>query len=399
MPGAGRVMAALVCALALLAAALTAFAATPGSDPGRTLLVGVDDDTAKWHTHPDHVIASYRDLGFDAVRLTIPWQLGQNRPTTEAGIYLHRAAQLVARGRRVVLAVYGRPWQAPVDEAQQDNYCDFIHHVVSRIPIRDIVVWNEANSPQFWPTSAGAPAYEALLAACWDRLRSMPTPINLISTTAVHYDPAGFMRAVGAAYRESGRTRPLVRTFGHNPYPDNSAEPPWTRHLDDPSTVGEGDLPRLLAAIDDAFAGTGQPLPGTRGTTVWYLENGFQTSVPPGKRHRYTGEETDPRVVVPVAPPGSSVRDQATQLRDALLLASCQPEVGAYFNFELVDEERLSGWQSGVIWRDGTRKPSYQSLRQTIALVKAGGIDCSDVPGAGGPIPQVPPSAGAGQRG
>jgi hypothetical protein len=395
---AGRLFTALACAFFLLAGALTAAAALP-SAPGRTLLVGVDDDTGKWRTRPDHVIASYRDLGFDAVRLTIPWQLGQNRPTPEAGIYLHRAAQMVARGQRVVLAVYGHPWQAPLDQTQRDLYCEFIHHVVSRIPIRDVVVWNEANSPEFWPTSAGAAGYEALLATCWDRLRSVPMHVNLISTTAVHYDPAGFMRAVGAAYRASGRTRPIVRTFGHNPYPENSAEPPWTQHQDDPFTVGEGDLPRLLAALDDAFRGTGQPLPGTKGTSIWYLENGFQTTVPPGKRRHYTGEETDPRVVVPVAPDGSSVRDQATQLHDALLLASCQPEVGAYFNFELVDEEQLAGWQSGVLWRDGTRKPSYQALKQTIARIRSGEVDCSEVAGAGGPIPQRPPSAGAGQRG
>ena len=91
----------------------------------------------------------------------------------EAGIYLHRAAQMVARGERVVLAVYGQPWQAPVDDRQRGFYCTFLRHVVTRIPIRDVVVWNEANSPQFWPASAGPAAYEALLARCWDRLRTV----------------------------------------------------------------------------------------------------------------------------------------------------------------------------------------------------------------------------------
>ena len=70
----------------------------------------------------------------------------------------------------------------------------------------------------------------------------------------------------------------------------------------------------------------------------------------------------------PVAPDGIEpwFRDQASQLRDALLLAHCQPEVGAYFNFELIDEDRLAGWQSGVIWRDGTRKPSYEAFREAV---------------------------------
>jgi hypothetical protein len=299
-----------------------------------------------------------------------------------------------------VLAVYGRPRQAPLTDTQRGHYCDFLHHIVSRIPIRDIVVWNEVNSPFFWPSDAGAPAYEALLARCWDRLRATWPAVNLISTTAAHYDPAGFIRALGKAYGDSGRKRPLVRTFGHNPYPDHSAEPPWVRH-DGDSTIGQGDLPRLMSAISDAFGGTGQPLPGVDGTSIWYLENGFQTTVPAHKRQGYSGEETDPRTLPPVAPTGSvaGTRDQAGQLRDALLLAYCQPEVGAYFNFELMDEQRLAGWQSGVMWEDGTRKPSYQSFRKAVVLVHEGHVDCSTVPGAGGPIPERSPYVGAGQPG
>jgi hypothetical protein len=365
------------------------------------MLVGLDDDTAKWRTRPDRLLATYRHLGVDAVRLTIPWQLGQNRPTDEAGIYLHRAAAMVARGQRVVLAVYGRPRQAPLTTVQRRHYAEFLYHVLKRIPkIRDVVVWNEVNSPEFWPVAGGAPAYEALLAECWDRLRRLRPYVNLISSTAARYDPAGFMRAVGQAYRESGRKRPIASTFGHNPYPVNAAEPPWVRH-DDPASVSQADLPRLLEALEDAFRGTGQPLPSATRPSVWYMENGFQTTVAPSKRRHYTGEETDHWAVPPLAPEGIEpwFRDQASQLRDALLLAHCQPEVGAFFNFELIDEDRLAGWQSGVMWRDGTRKPSYQAFRDAVALVQSGNVDCSTVPGAGGPIPERPPDAAAGQPG
>jgi hypothetical protein len=180
----------------------------------------------------------------------------------------------------------------------------------------------------------------------------------------------------------------------------NAAEPPWVRH-DDPTNVSQGDLPRLLSSLHLAFHGTGQPLPSSTRPSVWYMENGFQTTVPPSKRRHYTGEETDDWAVPPLAPEGIEpwFRDQASQLRDALLLAHCQPEVGAYFNFELIDEDRLAGWQSGVLWRDGTRKPSYQSFREAVELVQSGDVDCSTVPGAGGPIPEGPPSADAGSPG
>jgi hypothetical protein len=368
----------LVCALTVLAGAA---AASAPSAPG--LVVGVDDDTAKWMARPGGLIATYQHLGLHAVKVTVPWHRGRARPRGDVALFLHRAAGLVARGERVVLAVYGKPWQAPRTRRQRRQYCGFLAHVLKRIPIRDVVIWNEANSPSFWPTSAGPVGYEKLLATCWDRLHGLRPDINLISSTAAHYDAAGFVAAVGGAYRVSGRSRPLIDTFGHNPYPDFATEAPWIRHSD-AGTIGQGDLDRLLAGIGAGFLGTAQPLPGLgQATTVWYLEDGFQTAVPHAKRRYYHGVESDRSVLSALAPGSgaSLVRDQATQLRDALVLAYCQPAVGAFFNFELIDEDRLSGWQSGLLWRDGTHKPSYDMLRQTIQLVESGTIDCSTVPG------------------
>jgi hypothetical protein len=364
----------------------------PGSvERASPLVIGVDDDHSKWLTRPDGLIAKYRDLGLDAVRITIPWRSGQSRPT-DVRVYLHRAAMMIQRGQRVVISVFGRPSDAPIDAASRRQYCDFLHYILVRIPFRDVAIWNEANSPVFWPRSAGASAYEALLSSCWRRLHALRGDVNVISTTAAHHDPAGFVRELGAAYRERRRNRPILDTFGHNPYPDNASEPPWVRHAD-PRTVGQGDLDRLLEAIGEGFEGTAQPLPGRGRATVWYLETGFQTTVPRAKRRFYRGEETDPFAVPPLAPDGAKpwVRDQARQLRDALLLARCQPAVGAFFNFELLDEDRMAGWQSGVLWRDGTHKPSYEALKAAVALVRAGAVDCSTVPGAGGPLPPTPP--------
>jgi hypothetical protein len=301
---------------------------------------------------------------------------------------------LVERGQRVVVSVFGRPSDAPLDAASRRQYCGFLHHVLVRIPFRDVAIWNEANSPRFWPQSAGAPAYEALLATCWKRLHALRPNVNVISTTAAHHDPAGFMRAVGKAYKERRRNRPILDTFGHNPYPDNAAEPPWIQHAEE-TTVGQGDLVRLLDAVRDGFQGTAQPLPGEGRTSVWYLETGFQTTVPREKRRFYRGAETDPFVVPPLAHEDAEpwIRDQASQIRDALLLARCQPGVGAFFNFELLDEDRLSGWQSGVLWRDGTHKASYDAFKDAVRLVRSGELDCSTVPGAGGPLPPSMPKA------
>jgi hypothetical protein len=383
---------AVICALASAVLTSTDSRATAIAPQPDGFVIGVDDDHAKWLARPDGLVAKYRDLGLGAVRLTIPYRRGQSRPTN-VRVYLHRAAMLIERRQRVVIGVFGRPADAPLDAVSRKQYCDFLHYVLVRVPFRDVVIWNEANSPTFWPRSGGARAYEELLATCWRRLSSLPRDVNIISTTAAHYDPAGFMREVGEAYRERGRPHPLVDLFGHNPYPDHSGEPPWARHSD-PKTVGQGDLPRLLEAIRAGFEGTPQPLPLEGDTRVWYLETGFQTTIPRPKRRFYHGVETDPYIVPPVASEDAEpwVRDQASQLRDALLLAWCQPAVGAFFNFELLDEDRLAGWQSGVLWRDGTHKPSYDAFKAAVARVASGDVDCATVPGAGGELPPSPPA-------
>ena len=56
--------------------------------------------------------------------------------------------------------------------------------------------------------------------------------------------------------------------------------------------------------------------------------------------------------------------------------------MGALFNFQLVDESDLRGWQSGLLWADGSRKPSYEIVKQAIAAIAAGAIDCSQLPKA-----------------
>ena len=51
-----------------------------------------------------------------------------------------------------------------------------------------------------------------------------------------------------------------------------------------------------------------------------------------------------------------------------------------FFNFQLADEHRLSGWQSGVLWADWTRKPSFTTFKTAINDVLTQQIDCSRFP-------------------
>ena len=98
--------------------------------------------------------------------------------------------------------------------------------------------------------------------------------------------------------------------------------------------IAQGDYQTLMNVLHTAFDDTAQPVPGNRGVTIWYVEDGFQTVAPPEKRRYYRGRENDLHAVPALDPQGEpGVVDQATQLRDAILLAYCQPAVSGFLNF------------------------------------------------------------------
>ena len=118
--------------------------------------------------------------------------------------------------------------------------------------------------------------------------------------------------------------------------------------------------------------GPSNALIGEPPVPIWYLENGFQTTtIGERRRSHYSGRETVARTLDPA--------EQAVQIAAALRLAHCQPRVAAYFNFLLVDEKLLGGWQSGLLWADWRRKPAFEAYRLAIAEVRSGAVDCAAV--------------------
>jgi hypothetical protein len=372
------------CVRAAAVAAVAALAVAAAASADSRLIVGVDDDWLKWSGSPDRVVKAYEELYIGAVRVTLRWQPGEAALDSLSRLYLHRVVTAAPGTVRVVLAVYGRADQAPAGASARADYCSFVADALRFAPgISDVVIWNEANSPRFWrPQQGAAAAYEALLAECYDELHALRKRLNVISSTAPHRDPGAFIAALGAAYRASGRRERIFDSFGHDAYPNRNDESPLAVHTGSRS-LDEGDYEQLTARLAHAFGGTAQPVPGSANVRIWYLEDGFETAVPPEKRAAYTGREVAGSLVEAAPAPGGrarSLRDQAAQLRDAIELAYCQPAVGAFFNFELVDERRLSGWQSGVFWADWTRKPSFATFAAAINDVLAQQIDCSRFP-------------------
>ena len=299
--------------------------------PAPRLLVGVDDDTLKWTANPVGVVRWQQALGAEAVRVWVPWR-GDHRPDAARVVELQRAEQ-AAKQTTVVLAIFGFARDTPAAPELQSRYCGFAQHVLALVPhARAVVVWNEANSPTYWSSTPAI--YERLLARCYDALHR--DGLTILDSTASAHAPEAFLRGVLAQYRRTGRNIPIVDAFGHNPYPKTAAEPPTATHA--AGFVGQGDYARLRAVLRPL----GEP-------DVWYLEDGFQSVVPRHLHGHYDGRENVPTV---------SAERQAEHVRAAIALAACQPHVRAFFNFGLVDERRLAGWQSGLVWRGVHRKPA-----------------------------------------
>ena len=79
------------------------------------LLVGVDDDLAKWLRNPRAPLSVERALGLRAVRFSVAWQPGETSLDDPTRGELSRAIP-AAYGMRVVLSVTGRGADAPQDD-------------------------------------------------------------------------------------------------------------------------------------------------------------------------------------------------------------------------------------------------------------------------------------------
>lgn len=380
-------------ALLLLAMVLPLQAtAAPG------LITGVTDDGFRWRTQEATAFA--RLLGLSAFRVSLNWAPGQVE-LTAADARQFDAMVPATFGLRAVVTVYGTAESAPVDAAGRTAYCTYLRNLLERYPtIDDVVIWNEANLGFFWRpqfnengTSAAPAAYGRLLAQCWDVLHALRPSVNVVTSTSpggndnpnavsnVSHAPGSFVRKLGSAYRASGRSKPIFDTVGHNPYGMSSAEAPWRRHLT-PSHISQGDVDRLVQALADGFLGTSQPTPtacaaGRPCVRIWYLEAGYQTQPDAAHRPQYSGRENDAQTVPDVKAAGIAAPTQAAQLKTGIELAHCQPYVGGFFNFLLWDEPELTRWQSGVLWVDGSKKSSFDTLQRTVAEVAGGSVDCA----------------------
>ena len=398
-----------------LAAAAAAVLFAAPARPGSGLVVGFGD--AWLLQNPAAAVTAAELLGATAFRVPLYWQRGQTQLFPDQ-IAAWDPAVATSLGMRIVVVATGTSARgSPQTGSARNAFCGFVRSFLERYPtIDDVVIWNEPNKtsdwqPQFSRGKSVAPAaYEALLERCYDVLHGLRKDVNVLAPATspngnddpralsnVSHSPGNFIRRLGKAYRASGRTLPIFDNVAQHMYGATPAERPWRQHPTS-GMIAEGDWAKLVTAFKTAFAGTAQPVPGRcvagRCASIWYMEAGYQTTIDPSKRRLYRFRENVPNTVPPNAggessahpDAGSRAPDQATQLGDGLRLAYCQPYVAAFFNYLLRDDADLRGWQSGVLWRDGTPKGSFRSFQSAVTDVREGTVDCSAL--KGGSLPQ-----------
>ena len=361
---------------------------------GHRLLVATDDDAVKQADPAEaaRLIRVSHDAGFDAVLVSSMWKPGAQTPSAEERLTLGNAVRAAdADGMQVFVFVWhGLSGDTPRTVRARRQFAAYTAALARAFPrISDFVVGNEPNLNTFWMPQFGpggrdmaASAYLDLLARTYDAVKAVSPHIQVIGgalaprgsdrpgTKRDTHSPTRFIQDLGAAYRASHRSKPIMDAFSIHPYMRTSKLPPTDTHAKS-TTITIGDYPKLATLLAGAFTGTPQ-----RGVDlpVYYTEFGVQTRVPAGHRQAYTDLQS------PSAADAVDPQTQARYYREALELAACQPTVKGLFVFHTFDESDLAGWQSGLYYADQKPKASLPAFRKAATDARAASLtQCSGV--------------------
>lgn len=382
-------IAALVCALAALA-----FAGGASAGIG----VGVNEDTGKWAEGPaaTQFWSAMSSLGIKSNTMTVLWD--ETSPETIPDLsFLKKALPLAAAdGVKVVFDVYPMRSRALTgDPNGAAKFAAFVQKLAQTFPqVTEYVVMNECNQPRFLnpqfdasKQNQSAAICGQALAAAYDALKAVNSGIfvwgvglsprgndNADASSNVSTSPVKFLGYLGAWYRASGRTAPLMDGFDFHPYPIPQSLP-FEQGYADTDNASVTNLGRIYQAFYDGFKGTGQRTIGQQsggGLPVSLNEVGIQTSSDgkPG----YTGSEASANGAGGVVGATATEQFQADWYSKMLRYVACDPNIRAVNIFHLIDETQLESWQSGLYYVGWQAKASAAVVRDFIA----GGASCSE---------------------
>jgi len=344
------------------------------------MLVGATEDAVR--SADPQVAQRQMDLlaaaGFRAVRVTQVWAPGDTTVSAaDATILANVFAAAKKDGLEVLLTVmnYGSR-TTPLTDSDQADFAAYAAAVVRLTGLRHLIVGNEPNLNRYWlpqfdanGDDAAAPAYESLLAKTYDAVKAVDPNVEVIggalsprggddptATIRPTHSPTQFVLDMGAAYKASGRAKPIMDALSLHPYEDHSSIAPADGTHPNTTSISLADYPKLVALLGQAFDGTAQA--GTS-LPLYFDEFGVESQIPAAKQDLYTGSEV--AVTEPV--------DEATQAayyRQAIALAFCYPNVRGLFLFHAIDERAMTGWQSGVYYPDDTPKSSLAGVKAAI---------------------------------
>jgi hypothetical protein len=371
--------------LAALAGALPSPASAAPTKP-KALLVGAAEDAAKdgGAIGADAKMSLAALAGFDTIRVTSIWHPAERAIDGGEQSTLQAVADSAAlHGIRLIVSVY--PFGSktvPQYATTRTQFAAYAASIPRLVPsIRYVIVGNEPNLNRFWMPQftktgldAAASSYLGLLAQTYDAIKAAaPGTVVIGGSLAPRgsdnarllrptHSPTRFILDLGAAYRRSHRTRPVMDWFSIHPYLEHSSVPPSFAHPRT-TTISVADYDKLVGLLGRAFDGTHQ-----RGSTlpILYDEFGVQTSAPTDKRQLYANQE------LPSAVDAVDETTQGRYYRQALHLAACQKNVVGLLFFHVSDEADLDRWQSGIYYADDTPKSDLPVVKAAALRARAG---------------------------
>jgi hypothetical protein len=384
---------AALAALAVLAACVLASSASASP----SLRVGIFDDGVVLYGEPDLVFPQLQKTGTQLLRVNLWWAgpslsvatrkprrpADPNDPAYNWDTYDRTVRFSIVNGMDPIFSIIGTPpwanaakgWNvAPTNARDLQNFAaaaqkrysgTFVNADGVTLPRVSLwMAWNEPNNPVFlkpqyrrtgktWAIQSGRD-YAKLCNAIVQGIKSVqrtskvacgatsPRGNNNPNSSRPSVSPIPFLRAMKAGGAKG------FDAYAHHPYYGSPAETPSTKpppgaRGQPPTAVTLGNISVLITELDRLY--------GKR-MRVWVTEYGYQTN-PPDKIFGVTWSK------------------QALYLKQAVALVRANPRIDVFLWFLLRDEQRLSGWQSGLVTFAGKRKPSFDAFRRAVASLAA----------------------------